>query len=172
MTKGINYQILLIKKVKITVISLSIDNYDIISFRKTGTPFILDRERFFYMIKIEIPNPDIVITKKKQLGESVEAVISSKYGFTDYNRIPRDKGGIILFFNANDDLLFVGKARKLRPRIKRHFEDTVSPIKMYRDEVERIAVCVIDDPMEREIYETYIINTLHAKYNIDKVFYK
>jgi hypothetical protein len=26
--------------------------------------------------------------------------------------------------------------------------------------------------MEREIYETYIINELEAKYNVEKVFYK
>ncbi|MDP4172015.1 MAG: nucleotide excision repair endonuclease [Bacillota bacterium] len=124
------------------------------------------------MIKIDIPTPDIVITKKKQVGEPVESVISSVYGFTDYHRIPRDKGGIIMFFNANDDLMFVGKARKLRPRVKRHFEDTVSPIKSHRDEVNKIAVINVEDPMEREIYETYIINSLKAKYNIEKVFYK
>ncbi|MDQ6600619.1 nucleotide excision repair endonuclease [Bacillus salipaludis] len=124
------------------------------------------------MIKIEIPNPDVVLTKQKQLGEKVEAVISSQYGFTDYHRIPRDKGGIILLFNAEDQLLYVGKARKLRPRVKKHFEDTVSPIKSHRDEVYKIAVSVVEDPMEREIYETYIINQQHAKYNIDKVFYK
>ncbi|WP_053366459.1 nucleotide excision repair endonuclease [Bacillus sp. FJAT-27245] len=124
------------------------------------------------MIKIELPAPDVVLTRKKQLGEPVEAPISSKYGFTDYNRIPRDKGGIILFFNADDDLLFVGKARKLRPRVKKHFEDTVSPLKNHRDEIHKIAVVVVDEPMEREIYETYAINTLKAKYNIDKVFYK
>jgi excinuclease UvrABC nuclease subunit len=124
------------------------------------------------MIKIELPNPDIVITKKNQVGEKVEAPLSSVYGFTDYHKIPRDKGGIILFFNADDELMYVGKARKLRPRVKRHFEDTVSPIKSYRDEVYKIAVIVVDNPMEREIYETYAINTLHAKYNVDKVFYK
>lgn len=124
------------------------------------------------MIKVEIPNPDVVLTKQEQLGEKVEAVISSTYGFTDYHRIPRDKGGIILFFNINDELLFVGKARKLRPRVKKHFEDNVSPIKLYRDEVYKIAVSVVEDPMEREIYETYIINKLQAKYNIDKVYYK
>ena len=124
------------------------------------------------MIKIEIPNPDVVITKKRQVGEPVEAVISSEYGFTDYHRIPRDKGGLLLFFNANDDLLFVGKARKLRPRAKKHFEDQVSPIKKHRDEVYKIAVLVVEDAMEREIYETYIINTLQSKYNVDKVFFK
>jgi excinuclease UvrABC nuclease subunit len=124
------------------------------------------------MIKIEIPSPDVVITRSNQLGEKVESEISSVYGFTDYHRIPRDKGGIIMFFNANDDLMFVGKARKLRPRVKKHFEDTVSPIKNHRDEVHKIAVCSVEDPMDREIYETYIINTLKAKYNIEKVFYK
>jgi excinuclease UvrABC nuclease subunit len=124
------------------------------------------------MIKIEIPNPDVVLTKKNQPGEKAESVISSVYSFTDYHRIPRDKGGLILLFNANDDLLYVGKARKLRPRVKKHFEDTVSPIKPYRDDVFKIAVCIVDDPMEREIYETYIINKLQAKYNVDKVFFK
>ncbi|WP_174731346.1 nucleotide excision repair endonuclease [Mesobacillus harenae] len=124
------------------------------------------------MIKIEIPAPDVVLTKKKQLGEAVEAPLSSEFGFTDYHRIPRDKGGIIMMFNADDELLFVGKARKLRPRVKKHFEDTVSPIKAHRDEVYKIAVFTVEEAADREIYETYIINTLKAKYNVDKVFYK
>ena len=79
---------------------------------------------------------------------------------------------IFQFYNINDELLFVGKARKLRQRIKKHFEDNVSPIKMHRDEVYRIDICLVEDPMEREIYETYIINSLQSKYNIEKVFYK
>ncbi|WLR57020.1 nucleotide excision repair endonuclease [Mesobacillus subterraneus] len=124
------------------------------------------------MIKIELPAPDVVITRSKQLGEKVEAVISSEYGFTDYHRIPRDKGGIILFFDADDELMYVGKARKLRPRVKKHFEDSVSPIKNHRHEVNKIAVITVVDPIDREIYETFAINTLKAKYNIDKVFYK
>lgn len=124
------------------------------------------------MIKIEIPEPNIMITKKKQIGQTSESELSSVYGFTDYHRIPRDKGGMILFFDVNEDLLFVGKARKLRPRVKKHFEDNVSPIKNHREEVYKIAVIYVEDAMEREIYETYIINTLQAKYNIDKVFFK
>lgn len=71
-----------------------------------------------------------------------------------------------MFYNIHDELLFVGKARKLRQRIKKHFEDTVSPIKHHRDEVYKIEVCVVDDPMEREIYETYIINTQHFRSTI------
>ncbi|WP_147535208.1 nucleotide excision repair endonuclease [Bacillus marasmi] len=118
------------------------------------------------MINITIPKPDVTITKQKNPEQS------NVYGFTDFHLIPRDKGGIMMFYNDKKELLFVGKARKLRPRIKKHFEDSVSPIKMHRDEVAKIAVCIIDDPVHREIYETYIINELKSKYNIDKVFFR
>jgi excinuclease UvrABC nuclease subunit len=124
------------------------------------------------MIKIEIPRADVVLTRNPEKGQPVEAPLSSEYGFTDYNRIPRDKGGIFMFYNINDELLFVGKARKLRQRIKKHFEDNVSAIKDHRDEVHEIAVCIVENAVDREIYETYIINELQAKYNVDKVFYK
>ena len=45
-----------------------------------------------------------------------------------------------MFFNKNDELLFVGKARKIRQRIKKHFEDNVSPMIKHRDEVYKISV--------------------------------
>jgi excinuclease UvrABC nuclease subunit len=118
------------------------------------------------VINITIPTPTVTITKQNK------PELSNIYGFTDFHLIPRDKGGIFMFFNSNKELLFVGKARKLRPRIKKHFEDNVSPMKMHRDEVTKIQVCVIEDPVHREIYETYIVNELKAKYNIDKVFFK
>lgn len=118
------------------------------------------------MINITIPTPDVTITKQHA------PVLSNIYGFTDFHLIPRDKGGIFMFYNDKKELLFVGKARKLRPRIKKHFEDTVSDIKLHRDEVTKIEVCVIEDPVHREIYETYIINEFMAKYNVDKVYYK
>jgi excinuclease UvrABC nuclease subunit len=124
------------------------------------------------LIKIEIPNPDITITERQQQRKENEPEIKSIYGFIDFHQIPRDKGGIFLFYNINDELLFVGKARKLRQRVKKHFEDTVSPIKDHRDEVYKIEVCIVEDPTDREIYETYIINKLHSKYNVDKVFFR
>jgi excinuclease UvrABC nuclease subunit len=124
------------------------------------------------MIKIDIPKVDVTITERTQVLNDNEPVIKSIEGFIDIHEIPRDKGGIILFYNINDELLFVGKARKLRQRVKKHLEDTVSPIKDHRDEVYRIDVCIVEDPMDREIYETYIINKLQAKYNVDKVYYK
>ncbi|MGM1045637.1 GIY-YIG catalytic domain-containing protein [Paenibacillus uliginis N3/975] len=118
------------------------------------------------MINITIPTPDVTITKQ----DAPE--LSHIYGFTDFHLISREKGGIFMFYNDNDELLFVGKARKLRPRIKKHFEDSVSVIKNHRNEVTKIEVCIIEDAVHREIYETYIINELKAKYNVDKVFFK
>ncbi len=118
------------------------------------------------MINITLPNVDVSITKQ------VNPQLSNIYGFTDFHLIPRDYGGIFMFYNDQDELLYVGKARKLRPRIKKHFEDTVSDIKDHRNEVTRIDVSLIESPVHREIYETYIINEFKAKYNVDKVFYK
>ncbi|WP_042357140.1 nucleotide excision repair endonuclease [Bacillus rubiinfantis] len=118
------------------------------------------------MINITIPKADVTITKKDN------PELSNIFGFTDFHLIPRDKGGIFMFYNNKAELLFVGKARKLRQRIKKHFEDNVSPIKMHRNEVTKIVVCVVDDPVHREIYETYVINELKAKYNVDKVFFE
>ncbi|NEU26679.1 nucleotide excision repair endonuclease [Paenibacillus polymyxa] len=118
------------------------------------------------MINITIPTPNITITKQ------ANPELSHIYGFTDFHLIPRDKAGIFMFYNAQEELLFVGKARKLRPRIKKHFEDNVSPIKAYRNEVAIIEVCIVEDAVDREIYETYIINSQKAKYNVEKVYYK
>ncbi|OMF30058.1 nucleotide excision repair endonuclease [Paenibacillus sp. FSL H8-0548] len=118
------------------------------------------------MINITIPVPDVVIRKQ------ADPQLSHIYGFTDFHLIPRDKGGFFTFYNDKNELLFVGKARKIRPRIKKHFEDSVSVMKNYRNEVTKIEVFVNEDPVEREIYETYMINKSRAKYNVEKVYYK
>ncbi len=121
------------------------------------------------MITINVPKPDVTIVQRKQ-DANAEVQIKPVYGFVDLHEIPRDKGGIILFYNDQDELLFVGKARKLRQRVKKHFDDNVSPLKNHRNEVAKISVIIVEEPMEREILEVYIINTQYAKYNIDKNF--
>ncbi|RXZ82045.1 nucleotide excision repair endonuclease [Paenibacillaceae bacterium] len=118
------------------------------------------------MISITIPTPDVTIFKQ------VDPQLSHICGFTDFHLITREKGGFFAFYNDKDELLFVGKARKLRPRIKKHFEDSVSVMKNHRDEVNKIEVYVNENPVERDIYETYLINNMRARYNVEKVFYK
>ncbi len=123
------------------------------------------------MIKIEFPKPDVVIYQRNQELKEGDVPITPYHGFIDFHKITREKGGLFFFYNKANELLFVGKARKIRQRIKKHFEDNVSPMKNHRDEIYKIEVYEIEDPMEREIYETYAINTFRAKYNIEKVFY-
>ncbi|WP_281884889.1 nucleotide excision repair endonuclease [Paenibacillus sp. YYML68] len=113
------------------------------------------------MITITIPEPEVTIYKQQ------DPQLSHIYGFTDFHLITREKGGIFMFYNDKDELLYVGKARKLRQRIKKHFEDTVSPIKNNREDVVKIAVCLVEDPVERAIYEIYIANTHQARFNTD-----
>ncbi|NBD23750.1 nucleotide excision repair endonuclease [Paenibacillus glycinis] len=115
------------------------------------------------MINITIPKPDVTITKQR------DPQVSHIYGFTDFHLISRETGGIFMFYNSKDELLFVGKARKLRPRIKKHFEDTVSPIKDHREEVAKIEVCLVEGLLDRAIYEIYIANKFRAKYNAERV---
>lgn len=124
------------------------------------------------MITITIPEINVQIEQRLQKVSASVAPITPINGFVDLHEIPRDQGGIILFYDKKDELLFVGKARKLRPRVKKHLEDNVSPLKPHREEVNKIAIILVEDPMEREIYETYIINTMKAKYNTDKVFFE
>jgi len=123
------------------------------------------------LIKIEFPKPDLVIRQREQDLKPGDVPITPYHGFIDFHKITREKGGIFLFYNEENELLFVGKARKIRQRIKKHFEDNVSPMKNHRNEIFKIEVYEVDDPMEREIYETYAINSFRAKYNVDKVFY-
>ncbi|RED64853.1 nucleotide excision repair endonuclease [Cohnella lupini] len=118
------------------------------------------------MIQITVPTPDVTIYKQASPKES------HINGFTEFHLISREVGGIFMFYNDSGELLFVGKARKLRPRIKKHFEDSVSDMKNHRNEVSKIEVCIVEDPVHREIYETYIINEFKSKYNVDKVLYR
>lgn len=124
------------------------------------------------MIKIELPKPNVVITQREQVLKEGEIEIPSIYGFIDFHQLPRDVGGIFMFYNKDNELLFVGKARKIRQRIKKHFEDNSSEMINHRNEVYKISVCIVAEALDRDIYESYAINTLKSKYNIDKAFYR
>ena len=121
------------------------------------------------LIKISIPEVDVTITERKQVIRGDEPRITPINGFIDFHLFPRDKGGIFMFYNINDELLFVGKARKIRQRIKKHFEDNVSPIKNHRDEVYRIDACIVEDPTEEKF--TKHISLTNTKQNITLIKY-
>ncbi|OCS90742.1 GIY-YIG nuclease family protein [Caryophanon latum] len=124
------------------------------------------------MIKIDMPKPDVVIRQREQVIKPGDVEIPPYYGFIDFHKITREKGGLFFLYNAANELLFVGKARKVRQRIKKYFDGNVAPLNNHKHEVHKIEVYEIEDPMEREIYETYAINKFRAKYNTEKVFFE
>jgi len=124
------------------------------------------------LIKIELPKPDVVIRQREQVLKPGDVEIKPYYGFIDFHKITREKGGLFFLYNEKNELLFVGKARKIRQRIKKYFDGNIAPLNNHKHEVHKIEIYEIEDAMEREIYETYAINTLRAKYNVEKKFFE
>ncbi|WP_456363588.1 nucleotide excision repair endonuclease [Priestia aryabhattai] len=122
------------------------------------------------MILINVPDPDVTIYKSDNLGPAKDTPASRLYGFIDYKDIPRKVAGIYMFFDKDGQLLYVGQAVSLRSRVREHFYSSKSAIKDHRGEVFKISVFYVKDALDRELYETYIINKYKAKYNVGKVF--
>ena len=74
-----------------------------------------------------------------------------------------------MFYNINDELLFVGKARKIRQRIKKHFRRQCFSIKNHRDEVYRIDACIVEDQQKEKF--TKHISLMNTKQNITLIKY-
>ncbi|HEY4579122.1 MAG TPA: GIY-YIG nuclease family protein [Savagea sp.] len=115
------------------------------------------------MITVEPRAFDVIL--KRENSEEL-------HGFANVQGVSREKGGLVLYFDMNGQCMFVGKARKMRQRIKKHLQDQGSPLTPYRKEISTIKIYYIDSPVEREMLETYFINHERAKYNYDKAFFK
>lgn len=123
------------------------------------------------LITIEFPKPDVVIRQREQVLKPGDVKITPYHGFIDFHLITREKGGLFFFYNKDNELLFVGKARKIRQRIKKYFDGNIAPLNSHVSEVFKIEVYEVEDAMERDIYETYAINKFRAKYNFDKKYF-
>jgi excinuclease UvrABC nuclease subunit len=95
------------------------------------------------MINITIPEPEKMTTLLMEIEE---------------------KGGIYLLYDSAEKLLYIGQSDNLWYRIGQQL-DAIPYAKSFR-------VVYIDDPYEREIYETAMINALKPSNNKAKVFYK
>lgn len=82
----------------------------------------------------------------------------------------RDMAGVYLLYDRKGKLLYVGKSVNLRDRLLDHIKGVGNSSAFFRD-IHEILVYFCDDPMEREIYETYLINKLKPVYNRSKVYH-
>ena len=89
------------------------------------------------LIKIEFPKPDLVIRQREQVLKDGDVPIAPYHGFIDFHKITREKGGLFFFYNEQNQLLFVGKARKVRQRIKKFFDGNIAPMNSHVSEVHK-----------------------------------
>lgn len=80
-----------------------------------------------------------------------------------------NKSGLYYFYGTNDELLYIGKAKNLRSRITTHINGA-SNLCRYSKNIKRIEYSLIESALERELYETYAINTLMPILNLSKTY--
>lgn len=109
------------------------------------------------MITITVPNDDLCMSTE-------DCLILP-------NTILPDRPGIYRFYGEDNEILYIGKAKKLRQRLRHHIECAwVSNTEDVAHNFCFVRCFFVDDPMELDIYETYLINTLKPPLNREKTF--
>lgn len=88
----------------------------------------------------------------------------------------KKKGGVYFFYDDRDILMYVGKAKCLSSRINQHMNSSdknttaaSSSTHNVKHNLKKCSLFLCEDELDREIYETYAINTLKPKLNRAKV---
>lgn len=93
---------------------------------------------------------------------------SKLHDIKQVDEIPQ-KRGVYFLYSKTHDLLYVGKAKNLRIRIREHINGNTNT-KDFSNKIKEIEYFVETNAFHAELYETYIINTLKPKYNVSKVY--
>lgn len=86
----------------------------------------------------------------------------------EYLSIPK-RPGLYYFYNAQHEIMYVGKASGLKQRISQHIKGCEGTADL-KHNFTYVSFVYVDCPVEREIYETFQINKLKPPLNWDKVF--
>jgi hypothetical protein len=86
------------------------------------------------------------------------------------NLIPKRFKGIYLFYNSDKELLYIGKTSRIQSRFLQHSNTANTFEDDWRNKISYAEVFELKSSCDREIYETYLINKLRPKHNVDKVY--
>lgn len=102
------------------------------------------------MIQITIPKYEIIVP------------------FEEHNQMPCEPG-IYCLCGAEGEILYIGQANDLAEKIQRHATGrTLLFDVIHNFQIIKCFLC--DNPLERELYETYMVQTLRPPLNREKTF--
>lgn len=80
-------------------------------------------------------------------------------------------GGIYFLYDKDELLLYVGQTKNFYNRLSHHLAGRDNS-RWFYDQIHTIRLYYVDEPYEREVYETFAINEYKPAYNSSKVFGK
>src|SRR5690625_4633215 len=80
----------------------------------------------------------------------------------------RNCGGIYFIYNYNKELMYIGKAKNINQRISQHKRSHQS--EDIRHHFYYYSYFICSDPVNRDIYETFVINKYKPKLNRSKTY--
>ena len=83
----------------------------------------------------------------------------------------QEQKGVYLLY-TKDELAYIGKSNNILRRLQQHLHITEeeSITELWKKDIDKIEYYICNSLADCELLETYLINTLAPKYNIDKVY--
>lgn len=83
------------------------------------------------------------------------------------NTIPQQPG-IYKYYNVNNELLYVGKAKNLKKRVSSYFSKTLTSYKTHKlvENIHHIEFTIVDSEQDAFLLENSLIKNFKPKYNI------